>query len=116
MTQHIARHNALREDIHVDKDDVDDSDDIDVRGFAGGSVYVRNGATVESLTYWAAEKEGGTYEPLYDRNGTAVTQIITGGGAMADAVFPLPNEIFGAAFIKIVATVADATVDITLKG
>lgn len=114
MPIEITRGMLLLEDIHVDKDDVADSKAIDVRGFAGGSVYVRTGA-LTIMTYHSAVKEGGTYTPMHDRNGNAITQIVSGGGTMVSKSYSLPDEIFGRAFIKIVATTADATVDITLK-
>lgn len=113
----ISRQQLLLASVVIDQT-IGDSTEIDMREFAGGSVHILTGA-LTIMTYHSAVQsaaDGGTYTAMHDRNGSPITQIVAGGGTMVSKTYPLPDEVFGTAFIKIVATTADATAEITLKG
>ena len=87
--------------------------EIDFRGFAGGMIYIPGGSSITLLTYWtsASPADGtGTYIPLQDIGGVAVTQIVA-----ATKAYPLPEALFGAGSLKIVVNTA-GDVDLSLKG
>lgn len=67
-------------------------------------------SSITTLTYYAAEKIGGTYLPLNSSAGQAVTQTVSAGNA-----YDMPSALFGCAAIKIVANAA-GSVFVTLKG
>lgn len=77
---------------------------------AGGAVFVPTGSTITLLTYHAAPKTGGTYLPLYDKDGNAVTQTVAAARA-----YPLPVACYGAGALRIVANNAGA-VTLNKKG
>jgi len=77
---------------------------------AGGTVFVPSGSSITSLTYYAATAIGGTYLPLNDASGSAVTQTVAAGKA-----YDLPAACFGCCALKIVANAA-GSVDVSLKG
>jgi len=91
--------------------------EIDMRGYSGGTVLFRAGETIVTLTFYVAEKdagafldgEAGTYEQLYDTSNAAVSLTVA-----ADRAYPLPAEVFGCHFLKLIGNAA-ATPDITLK-
>lgn len=77
----------------------------------GATVLIPTGSGITSLTYYAAEKPGGTYLPLYASDAsTEVTQTVQGGRA-----YDMPAAVFGAYPIKIVANAA-GNVYLTMKG
>lgn len=79
-------------------------DTLDIRGFAGASILIPTGVT--SLAYYACDTATGTFLPLYDANGTQVTQTV-----VADRWYDMPAAIFACGFIRIVPnTNAVATV------
>lgn len=84
--------------------------EIDFSGAAGGIVFVPSGSELTSLTYHAAPALGGTYLPLSDAAGEAVTQTVEAGKA-----YDLPAACYGAAALKIVGNTA-GNVDVSLKG
>ena len=49
--------------------------------FAGGIIEVPTGSSITSLTFHHSTSEGGTYLPLYDEYGVAVTMSVTAGRA-----------------------------------
>ncbi len=83
---------------------------IDMRDSAGGMLYIANGVS-KTLTYHAAPEPSGTYEPLFDKNGNAVTLVVTG-----DEAFPIHEAAFGAGAIKLVLDATTATIAYSLKG
>ena len=89
---------------------VADSEEVNFGGYAGGTVFIPSGATTALLTYYAAEKPGGTYLALYDKEVAAVTQVVSAAKA-----YQLPEAVFGCRAIKIVGDVA-VTAAISLKG
>lgn len=72
-----------------------------VAQFAGGQIIIPAGSPITSLTYYVAEKKGGTYVPLYDSTGTAVTQTVSAGKA-----YSMPSAIYGSQVMKIVVNSA----------
>lgn len=81
--------------------------EITISGYAAGAIFIPTGIT--SLTYYAAYGTGGTYVPIYDQDGTAITQTV-----VADRAYAMPSDVFGAGQIKIVAD-ASGDVQISLK-
>ena len=57
-------------------------------GFAGGVISVPGGSTITSLTFYHCDTEGGTYQPLHDSSGTAVTMTVAAGNSYVQ-----PNDI-----------------------
>lgn len=84
--------------------------EINFSGYAGGTVFIPTGATTTLLTYYAAEKPGGTYLALYDKDVAAVTQVVSAAKA-----YQLPEAVFGCRALKIVGNAA-VTALISLKG
>jgi hypothetical protein len=78
--------------------------------FALGMVYVPAGSSLTTLTWYAAEKAGGTYTAAYDELGNAVVQTVA-----AAKCYQVPVALAGAAALKIVGNAA-GTVDVVLKG
>ena len=91
------------------------TEEIKFGNYTGGFVLLKNAASpagaaaVTSLTWWVAEKAGGTFHPAYDEDGTAIVQTVAKTRA-----FAIPAAIFGAVAAKIVVNAA-GTVAITLK-
>lgn len=70
--------------------------------------------TSTSATYVTAMTEGGTYTTLKDSTGATITQTVAASGS-----YPLPPELFGFAWMKIVlgsAEAADRALSVYLKG
>lgn len=84
-------------------------EEIPFGSYAGGEIFF--GTTgVSTLTWWVAEKMGGTYVAAYDEDGVAVTQTVSSSKA-----YPIPSALFGAAALKAVGDVA-GTMAVSLKG
>ena len=84
--------------------------------YAGGEVHVPNGETVVTLTWWASH-DGITYEAAYhsvDEHVTPITYVATAQTVSADKSYPIPAELVGAKYLKIVSNVA-ATLHLSLK-
>ena len=87
------------------------SDEIIFGPYGGGMVFLPAGVGVTTITWYAAEKPGGTYLAAYDEDGTAVTQTVSHTKAYA-----IPLALFGARAIKAVASVGTAsTIIVSLK-
>ena len=86
---------------------------IDMRRWAFGQLHIAAGATSQDVAVYTCDTEAGTYLPLYDSSGTAVTISV-----VASRAYELSTAICGCAFIKFLqATSSDATpVAIVLKG
>lgn len=74
---------------------------------AGGELVIIGNIT--SLTWYAAEKLGGTYKPAYDAANTAVTQTVA-----QNRSYPIPTALFGAGALKAVGN-ASGQVLVNLK-
>ena len=96
--------------VTVDGSAVADSEEIGMASYAGGMVFVPSGSGLTTLTYYAAEKPGGTYLAAYDAEGTAITQTV-----QAERCYPIPTDLYGARAIKITGN-TDGTVLVSLKG
>jgi hypothetical protein len=86
------------------------SDLLDVRQFAGGSVYLSTAGTATSLTLCGAGSTADYATAYYDANNAAVTLTISAGTWRQ-----LPESFFGLPFCKFTV---DTTTDISvfLKG
>ena len=89
---------------------VGNSDELDVRNYAGGSVHVPNGSTITTLTFYALHAAGGTCVALYDADHVAVTLTVA-----ANQVVELPASVFAIPFMKLVGNAA-GNVSLFLKG
>lgn len=88
--------------------------EIDFAGARGGTILIPDGSSITSLTYYAAEKIGGTYLPLNKSDGSAaVAQTVAAG--VAGNAYDMPGACFGVLAMKIVAN-APGSVFMTLKG
>lgn len=91
-----------------------DSTPIDFRNFAGGMlVPVGTISGTHTLSFYVAATVDGSYRQLYD--GASSPAAITKKTATGQAI-KLPDELFGAGFIKVVSGTADFTAEISLKG
>lgn len=82
---------------------------IDLNDYAGGMLLID---ASETITFYASDRKDGSYLPVYrhfPNEGTPVTFAV-GNGA-----YPLPIEVFGAAWMKIVTTSGNLDVLITKK-
>lgn len=77
--------------------------------YAGGMLFVPTGETVVTLTWYAAEKPGGTYLLAYDEDNVAITQTVAAGHANA-----MPSALFGCRAVKAVGDAA-GTMAISMK-
>lgn len=95
----------------IDKD-IADAEEIQTGEYAGGVLYVPAGSSLTSVTFYVADSKGGTYLPLYDQAGLAVSM-----GVSASRAYEIPTAVFGAAFIKIIgdASSDDQTAYLTFK-
>ena len=75
--------------------------------FTSGMLIVGTG--IGTLTWYTAVESGGTYAAACDADGAAIVQTVTAGRA-----YPIPFDLAGAAFLKVVADAA-GTIDVTLK-
>jgi len=88
------------------------SDEIIYGSYAGGMVFLPADVGVTTITWYAAEKPGGTYLVAYDEDGVAVTQTVSHTKAYA-----IPAALYGARALKAVASAGTAsTIIISVKG
>lgn len=88
---------------------------IDYGEMAGGEIYIPAASNISSLTYHVSSTSlasGNTpvYVAAQDASGSPVTQVVG-----ATKAYPIPEALFGAVTIKIVADAAE-TVPVSLKG
>jgi len=72
-----------------------DADVIDFRGASGAQLLVPAGTQSQTLTVHVSDTETGTYLPLSDNAGDAVTIAIE-----ASKAYDLPEAIYASAFVK----------------
>ena len=77
---------------------------------AGAAVFIPTGSSITTLTYYAAPAYGGTYLPLHDSTGAAVTQTVAAAKA-----YDVPAACFGCGALRIKANAA-GSVELSLKG
>ena len=73
---------------------------LNFRGFRKGYVYVPNGSSLTSLTWYASATDSGDFEACHDGS-SAITSTVA-----ADRAVPLPSGLEGAAYIKAVGNAA----------
>lgn len=78
--------------------------------YAGAILFIPTGSSVTSLTWYVAEKPGGTYLAANDEDGVAVTQTVAAAKAYA-----LPSALYGARALKAVSDAAGSFA-ISMKG
>ena len=79
-------------------------------------ISLPSGETVVTLTWWSSH-DGVTYEAAQhsvDEHVTPITYVATAQTVSADKSFPIPAELVGAKFLKVVGDVA-ATIHVSLK-
>jgi hypothetical protein len=86
------------------------TEEIRLGNYSGGFVFIPAGSSVTTLTWWVAEKAGGTYFAAYDEDNAAITQTVAASRATA-----IPAALFGAIAIKAVSNAA-GTMAVSLKG
>lgn len=87
-------------------------DVIDFRGASGGQLITPAGTQSQTLVVKVAATETGTFVPLIDVDGEAVTIDVE-----ASQAYDLPEAIFASAYVQFVAESAkDFTATLALKG
>jgi hypothetical protein len=87
------------------------TEEIPYGSYAHGMVLIpATASAITLLTWWVADKPGGSYLAAYDDVGVAVTQTVSHTKA-----YPIPVALSGARAIKAVVNAA-GTVTVTLKG
>jgi hypothetical protein len=81
------------------------SEAIDMRPFTGGVISMPAAWTAASISFKVSAASNGTFQPLYDKNGTLVAVT-----AAAATEIALPAEVFGSRFIKLWSETAGADV------
>ena len=77
---------------------------VDFRGYAGGGYILPSTFDGTALTFTVCDTEGGTYQTLYDQYGNALSVTVA-----ASRSFPLPQELFGWPFFKLVSGTNQST-------
>lgn len=80
------------------------------KDFASGSILIPSGSAITTLTYNVCATDNGTFVPMQDGAGAAVTTTVA-----ASSAYPIPVALNGAAFIKITVNSA-GVVNYTVKG
>ena len=75
---------------------------------AGGLIHVISGS-VASITFYTCHTESGTYIAVYDSTNTIVSRTVG-----TSRVYAIPDELFGAEFLRIVGD-ATGVIRVTLK-
>ena len=89
-----------------------DTPEISYKTRAGGMIFQEATEAGTLLTFYAAYAAGGTYFPITDKNNVAVTLTTTASVAQCH---PIPDECFGAPYLKIVTDNDGDKVTISLK-
>lgn len=96
--------------VAVDDSSIADSQEIPFGPYSSGIVYIPSGSSLTSLTWYVAEKAGGTYLAAHDEDGTPVTQTVAASEAHA-----IPSALFPARGLKALGD-ATGSFAISLKG
>lgn len=80
------------------------SDAVDARGYSGGGYRLPSTFDGTALTFQVSEAEAGTYATLYDQYGSALSVVVA-----ASRAYPLPQELFGWPFFKLVSGTNQST-------
>ena len=109
MTHSIFRDKSLIHSVTVAAAAAD-SDVIDNREFASGSIEVPAGSSLTTITFYAALSEGGTMYAVYDADHVAVTLTVA-----ASQVCVLPDEIYNLPWFSMEGNAAETAAKIFLK-
>lgn len=91
---------------------VGDSNAINYSDFESGMVHIPDGSSLTSLTWYVSSSENGTYLPArntIEMGSGPTSHVVSDGNA-----YPIPNNLRGARFLKIVGDAA-GVVGVTLK-
>lgn len=114
MPNKIERLSSVVPDAVVAHSTIADATAVPYGAVAGGLLFYDStiSGTPVSISWYAATDVAGTYVPVRNSVGVEVTTTL-GGSASA---YPIPDECFGAPFIKAVTDAGSATCHVTLKG
>lgn len=106
----IEKHSSAVEPSYTVATSVGSAKEIAFGSMSTGLAFVPTGSSISSLTFYAAEKSGGTFLPIYTYDGTAsaITSIT------AARAYEFPPGVYGARVLKIVGNAA-GTIFLTLK-
>ena len=104
-----ARQAGTRTGISLDTA-IGTTEEIPFENANAGTIHIPTGSAITTLTYHAAPAPGGTYLPLNDKAGAAVTQTVA-----ATKCYELPTAVAGCGALKIVVNAA-GLVDLSIKG
>jgi len=91
-----------------------DATPIDFRNFAGGGIKVASTIASTTFTWYGCDEIDGTYVPLYDSAGVALTTTLPGGAAAGGEI---PPGCFGWSYLKISSNADDGeSITVSLKG
>ena len=109
----LQRHSTSIPAVTVDASSIDDSEEILFGSYSIGIFVVPTGSSITEITWYVAEKPGGTYYQAIDEDGTAVVQTVE-----AERAYQLPTALCGASAIKayVSAGTADTVISLALKG
>ena len=92
--------------------DTTTSDEIPYGEFSKGSILVTAITGATTLSFWGAEKQGGTYVQIYDSSNAAKAQ-----GIAATRGYAIPTECAGFPFLRLICNGSStATAIVTRKG
>lgn len=113
--QLIRRRHGLKETVQI-KTTIADSTAVRVDDMAGAiAAFGTTDASASGFSVWVSEAEDGDYSRLYSPTGDAVNVAMTGSTTEARA-YTLPDEVFAAAYIKLVSLDANEfTAALTMK-
>lgn len=95
----FLRKTSGKKTIAVNDAAIANSEEVDIRNYAGGNVTVSAGITL--LTFYASQEEGGTYLPAKDQTDVAVTLTVSSAG-----ITELPAAVYSFDFIKVLGDAA----------
>ena len=88
-----------------------DATAVDIQQYAGAVIFIPSGASSQVVTPYVAPTVGGTYLPLYDKSGTAITYSV-----VASRAYDLHSAAFAGGGLKLVAATGDqAGITLSLK-
>ena len=72
------------------------SPEIDFSYYAGGVLHMPAAWTAAAIGFRVANQSGGTFQPLYDRDGLIVRIVVA-----VDRSYPLPEELYGCRWVQL---------------
>lgn len=98
--------------IKLSTDATPDEEALDISGAAWGSIEIPATIASVTLTFYGCMTKDGTFLPLTDRNGTAVTLTVA-----QPKIYELPPVVFTVPYLRIKSNADDGeSVSLCLKG